>query len=64
MKRYEFVSIKPISKGGVIGELTKHREIISDYASKGYTFVTAIPVETNASGYPRKFDLVFEIESD
>lgn len=60
MKQYEFVSVTPKSKGVVIGEMTEHREVIAEYAEKGYRFVAAIPTETNANGYPRKFDLVFE----
>lgn len=62
MKKYEFVSITPGSKGIVIGEMTEHRKIIEEYAAKGYRFVDHIPTETNANGYPRKFDLVFEID--
>ncbi|MGM0215922.1 DUF4177 domain-containing protein [Enterococcus sp. AZ109] len=60
MKNYEFVTVTPTNKGVVSGELVEHRQIIVKYAEKGYRFIAAIPIEINANGYPRKFDLVFE----
>lgn len=62
MYHYEFVTINAEAKKLVTGTLTEHQAIINDYGKKGYRFVTAIPIETNANGYPRKFDLVFEKE--
>jgi hypothetical protein len=62
MKKYEFVTLDYEAKNVVVGSMAQHREIIAAYAQKGYRFVSAIPTEVNANGYPRKLDLVFETD--
>lgn len=47
MKKYTFVSVSPKVKDIVQGELVEHRSIIADHAKQGY---------------PRAYDLVFEID--
>lgn len=62
MKKYEYVHIK-ISK--VFGAESKdHREIIDEYARKGYRYVGFIPTAINDYGKIKEMDLVFEIEHD
>ena len=60
-KRYEYVSL---SYDGhfITGTMTEHRQIIDEYAEKGYRYVGMIPTELTAHGYIRAIDLVFEME--
>ena len=42
MKKYEYVRV--VTSGGLFGgELQKHREIIDEYAERGYRYVGFIP---------------------
>lgn len=56
--KYEYVTIN--DKGYYLADSTEHREIIDDYAEKGYRYVGMIPVHMTVSGRLDKFDLVFE----
>ena len=42
----------------------EHRQIIDDYAAKGYRFVACIPTCINNNGVAFEFDLVFELDCD
>lgn len=58
MKKYEYVSVY-IDK--IIGAKSdKHREIIDEYAKKGYRYVGFIPVSMSNYGKIKRMDLVFE----
>ena len=60
MKKYEYVNVN-IQK--FIGSRSEeHRQIIDEYASKGYKYVGYIPTEIRDYGTIRSMDLVFEIE--
>ena len=60
MKKYEYVHIKT---GRFIGARSEeHREIINEYAAKGYKFVCYIPTKMSDYGKILEMDLVFEIE--
>lgn len=58
MKRYEYVPIENTKMFGA--KFEGHREIINEYAEKGYRYVGYIPSEI--AGILIKFDLVFEKE--
>ncbi|WP_100065044.1 DUF4177 domain-containing protein [Miniphocaeibacter massiliensis] len=60
MKEYKFVEVE--FTGLVKSTLYAHREIIEEYAKKGYTYINAIPTELVGYGSIKKMDLVFEIE--
>ena len=60
MKRYEYVSIKV---GKFIGSKSdEHRDIIDEYAEKGYRYVGFIPTDMTDHGKIITMDLIFEIE--
>ena len=58
MKQYTYVTICANSFFGMAIE--KHRQIIDDYASKGYRYVGYIPTEMNSHGVISEMDLIFE----
>lgn len=60
MKKYEFVDVKV--KGFFSANLEEHREIINEYARKGYRFAGYVPTKSGAYGELKHVDLVFEIE--
>ena len=39
-----------------------HRLLIDEYAAKGWRFVSAIEIESNGHGVPKRYDLIFEKE--
>ena len=60
MNRYEYVSIKV---GKFIGAKSdEHRDIIGEYAEKGYRYVGFIPTDMTDHGKIITMDLIFEIE--
>ena len=60
MKRYEYVNVKI---GKFIGAKSEeHRQIIDEYASKGYRYVGYIPTEIRDQGTIKSMDLVLEID--
>lgn len=60
MKRYEYVSIKV---GKFIGSKSdEHRDIIDEYAEKGYGYAGFIPTDMTDHGKIITMDLIFEIE--
>ena len=60
MKKYEYVNVVIQKFFGSKSE--DHRQIIDEYASKGYSYVGYIPVEMTGHGQIISMDLVFEIE--
>jgi hypothetical protein len=60
MKKYEYVSI---NIDGFFGAGTEeHRQIIDDYAAKGYKYVGYIPTNITSHGKIVLLDLIFEID--
>ncbi len=61
MKRYEYVNVHI---GKFIGAKSEeHREIIAEYASRGYRYVGYIPTNISDYGKIKEMDLVFEIDN-
>ena len=62
MREYEYVSVdykkREVIMVGV--GITEHREIIDDYAARGYRYVGSIITEVDSNARIRKIDLVFE----
>ena len=60
MKKYEYVSVHI---GRFVGAKSKeHRQIIADYAKKGYRYVGYIPTVISNYGKIKGMDLVFELD--
>lgn len=62
MKKYEYVSLSV--KNNVVKDavLTKHVEVINEYAAKGFRYVGFIPTRMGPSGKMIDIDLIFETE--
>lgn len=58
MKRYEYVRIR--SKKWIGARFEESRQIIDEYAAKGFRYVGFLPVVMNDYGKYRDIDLVFE----
>ena len=60
MKKYEYVNLKI---GKVFSSHSEeHRQIIDEYATKGYRYVGYIPTYINCDGKIDKIDLIFELD--
>lgn len=60
MKKYEYVSLN-IKK--IVGAKNEgYREIIDEYAKKGYRYVGYIPTVISDYGLFKSIDLIFEID--
>ena len=60
MKKYEYVNV---IIGKFIGAKSEeHRQIIDEYASKGYRYVGYIPTDISDYGKIKSMDLIFEID--
>ena len=60
MKKYEYV---PLHVGKFIGAKAEgHRDIINEYAKKGYRYVGFIPTNISDYGKFKDIDLVFEMD--
>ena len=60
MKKYEYVSVHI---GRFVGAKSKeHRQIIADYAKKGYRYVGYIPTVISNYGKIKDMDVVFELD--
>lgn len=62
MKEYKYVQIEYKMKNVLFLSSDEPREVIDQYAKKGYSYKGFIPVEMDAKGCLRKIDLVFEKE--
>lgn len=63
MKQYEYVNVSYKMKDMVMASVAEHREIIDQYARRGYRYVGMIPTEISATGCTRNMDLIFEKEA-
>lgn len=61
---YAFVNIDYDGEGRLLlgGNMTEHRDVIQEYARRGYRYVGMVPTTLNTSGYFRRMDLIFEKE--
>jgi len=61
MYKYEYVRIENtvLAKSN----FSKYKEIIDEYAKKGYRFVGFVPITINFRGRVTKMELVFEIQT-
>lgn len=62
MIKYEYVAVKIKNNPPGSAYLNEHRNIINDYASKGYEYAGFIPVKQGASGKIVEADLIFKID--
>ena len=60
MKKYEYVSVHFGKFCGAKSE--EHREIIDQYAARGWSYVGFIPTDISDYGKIKDMDLVFEME--
>ena len=60
--KYEYVDVKLDNFAPGSAKCEVHREIINEYAAKGYRYVGYIPTHLGASGKMVRMDLIFEIE--
>ena len=61
MKKYEYVNIS-IDNFFLGSGSEGHRQIIDEYAAKGYRYVGYIPTKITPHGKIVEMDLIFEIE--
>ena len=61
MKKYEYVNIS-IDNFFLGSGSEEHRQIIDEYAAKGYRYVGYIPTKIIPHGKIVEMDLIFEIE--
>lgn len=61
MKKYEYVNIS-IDNFFLGSGSEEHRQIIDEYAAKGYRYVGYIPTKITPHGKIVEMDLIFEIE--
>lgn len=60
MKKYEYVNIEIDDFWGSCSE--EHRQIIDEYAAKGYKYAGYIPTKISFHGKIIEMDLIFEID--
>lgn len=61
MKQYTYVTIQNEKFWGA--SFTVHREIIDEYAAKGYRYIGFFPTVQNDYGKIKEMDLIFEKET-
>jgi transcriptional regulator with XRE-family HTH domain len=60
--KYEYVDVKIDKLFGA--KSSEHREIIDQYAKKGYRYIGFLPTDIAESGKIKKVDLIFEKQYD
>ena len=60
MKQYEYVNIN--INGLFTSGSEEHRQIIDEYAAKGYRYVGYVPTNITPHGKIVEMDLIFEID--
>ena len=61
MKAYTYVEVK-VSGYWMSMISHEHRDIIDDYAKRGYRYVGYIPTEMDTNGKLRSIDLILELD--
>ena len=59
MKKYEYVNLDISTWFGAGTE--EHRQVIDEYAAKGYRYVGFIPTDINDHGKIKQIDLIFDL---
>ena len=62
MKKYEFVGVVLKNNYVANATVTEHRQIIEEWAAKGYSYVWYVPTKQGPSGKIVEIDLIFERE--
>ena len=60
MKKYEYVNV--IINKFIGAKSEEHRQIIDEYAAKGYRYVGFVPTNISDYGKIKEMDLIFEID--
>lgn len=60
MFKYEYFTVDGSKFSG--SKFIEHRDIINEYAQKGYRYVGFVPTNIAEYGKFKKIDLIFEIE--
>ena len=62
--RYEYVRFQTAQKGFFSSKTAGHRELIDEYAAKGYRYVGWFPTKASniLEGVIEEMDLIFEID--
>ena len=60
MFKYEYIRIN--SEAIMSSKFTQHRNIIDEFAKKGYRYIGFIPTKSDGYGRHKELDLIFEIE--
>lgn len=58
MFKYEYVKVD--NEAMIASKFTQHRDIIDEYAKKGYRYVGFVPIKSDSYGRIKEIDLVFE----
>ena len=58
MYKYEYVKVD--NEAIMASKFTKHRDIINQYAEKGFRFAGFIPIKSDGYGRIKEMDLIFE----
>ena len=58
MLKYEYVTIR--SEAKLSGKYSQHRDVIKEYAEKGFKYVGYILTSISTHGDIREMDLIFE----
>lgn len=62
MKKYEYVNIN-IDCSFMGSGSEEHRQIIDEYAAKGYKYVGYVPTNMTSHGKIVEMDLIFELDA-
>ena len=60
MFKYEYVQID--NEALIASKFTKHRDIIDEYAKRGYRYAGFVPIKSDGYGRIKEMDLIFEKE--
>ncbi len=60
MKQYQYVTVELENNKFTTAKSTAHREVIDQYAAKGFCYVGYVPCEIGPSGKILSMDLIFE----
>lgn len=58
MLKYEYVKV--YNEAIMSSKFTQHRDIIDQYAKKGYKYAGFVPIKSDGYGRIKEIDLIFE----
>lgn len=62
MYKYEYVTIHTGGGFWIDNSAAEHRDIIDDYAARGWRFVGYVPTCFTSNGGLKEMDLIFEMD--